>query len=220
MKALLRAAITACVAAIAVTGSASAAQIYLTGITEEGELSTIPHSPWSLLIEYTPAIAGISDIDAVIDSADFRINRGGTLYQWNSLESSSQNRIRVAFYKTSYTIGLRFNPAVLPSGTTTGLSQADVDLTIGGGNALAVREATEANINALTASSTVTSGDFLLDDAAPFVLASGTVKLYGPPLAVPEPTSVMLLSGLGLVAGRRVMARRRQKAAEKAEAAA
>lgn len=216
MKALLRAAFTFCVAAFAVTGSVSAAQIYLTGITEDA--SSIPNSPWTLLVTYTPNADGSLNSSAAITAADFKINRNGTIYQWNSLKSSSQNEVVVAFFKTAYDIGLRFNPSV---GSNTGTNQADVDLTIGGADAVAVREATQANIDALTASSTVTSGKLLLDgNISPFVLKSGRVYLYGPPLAVPEPASVMLLSGLGLVAGRRVLARRRQNAAAKAEAAA
>jgi hypothetical protein len=215
MKALLRAAITACVAAIAVTGSASAAQIYLYGTAEE-EVAPNVQSPWTLLVTYTPSTTYRADVTAAV----FQVTRFGTTYTWNSLESSTQNRIRISSFKNAYDLSIRFQgPSSTPIGSTTGQFQADVDITVGGGAVVALREATEANVNLLTSTGSLVGGKFLVDPDLPFD-TDGMLPLDGVPRPVPEPTSVMLLSGLGLVAGRRVMARRRQKAAEKAEAAA
>jgi len=216
MTRFLKAALAACVAVVSAAGSASAAQVYLTGTAKE-DISGVT-STWTLLVNYTPSTA----IMAPVTSADFRINRSGTIYQWNVLKSSSQNRIRIAGAQTAYDLGLRFQgPANAPAGATTGQFQSDVNLTVGGGTTLANQEATEANISLLTSTSTVLQGQFIVDTEAPFGTA-GVLPLDGTPTsAVPEPGSMLLLGGLGLVAGRRVMARRRQqKANAEAEAAA
>lgn len=206
----LKAAFTACVAVVAAAGSVSAAQVYLTGSAKE-DVSNVT-STWTLLVDYTPTTT--SDIIATVTSADFRINRSGTIYQWNVLKSSSQNRIRIAGAQTAYDLGLRFQgPANAPAGATTGINQADVNLTVGGGTTLANQEASEANISLLTSTSTVLQGQFILDTEPPFG-TNGLLTLDGTPAsAIPEPGSMLLLSGLGLVAGRRVMARRRQQKA-------
>lgn len=207
----LKAAFTACVAVVAAAGSVSAAQVYLTGTATE-DASNVT-STWTLLVHYTPTT--LPDIAAPITMADFRLNRGGTIYQWNMLTTSSQNRIRIAGALTAYDLGLRFQgPANAPAGATTGINQADVNLTVGGGTTLANQEASEANINLLTATSTVVQGQFIVDTESPFD-TYGVLTLDGTPAsAIPEPGSMLLLSGLGLVAGRRVMARRRQQKAK------
>ena len=206
----LKAAFTACVAVVAAAGSVSAAQVYLTGTAKE-DVSSVT-STWTLLVDYTPTTT--SGIIASVTSADFRINRSGTIYQWNVLKSSSQNRIRIAGAQTAYDLGLRFQgPANAPAGATTGINQADVNLTVGGGTTLANQEASEANISLLTSTSTVLQGQFIVDTEFPFS-TDGVLTLDGlPASAIPEPGSMLLLSGLGLVAGRRVMARRRQQKA-------
>jgi len=68
--------------------------------------------------------------------------------------------------------------------------------------------ATEANVDLLTASHGPFNGLLTLGTAGQLT----TVRLTGK--AVPEPASVFLLSGLGLVAGRRVWRRRQQQKSE------
>ncbi|MFM7058607.1 MAG: PEP-CTERM sorting domain-containing protein [Planctomycetota bacterium] len=207
---LLKVALAACVAVVAAAGPANAAQVYLSGTAKE-DVSSVTSS-WTLLVNYTPTT--LPAITAPITSADFRINRGGTIYQWNVLKPSSQNRIRIAGAQTAYDLSLRFQgPANAPAGSTTGQFQADVNLTVGGGTTLLNQEASEANIALLTSTSTVLQGKFLVDTEFPFS-TDGVLTLDGTPAsAIPEPGSMVLLSGLGLVAGRRVMARRRQQKA-------
>jgi hypothetical protein len=208
---LFKAALAACLAAVTAAGTADAAQVFFSGTAKE-DVSGV-ESNWTLLVEYSPTT--LPAIEAPVTSADFRINRGGTLYQWNVLKASSQNRIRIAGARTAYDLGLRFQgPANAPAGSTTGQFQADVNLTVGGGTTLANQEASEANIALLTSTSTVLQGQFLVDTESPFGTANVLTLDGTPATAIPEPGSIVLLSGLGLVAGRRVMARRRQQKAK------
>lgn len=221
----LKVALAACVAVVAAAGSASAEPIYvyLTGTVTEDDGAT---SAWSLKAFYAPVDpslpVGPTTIRAVITGADFSIFRSDKTYRWNTIRSNGLNEIRIAGSKTAYDLSVEFDGPALGT-TTTGASHADINsLTVGGGVLLASQLATEANISLLTSTSTVLNGKFRLAAQAPFnIAANSPLYLDGiPASAIPEPGSMLLLSGLGLVAGRRVMARRRQqKANAEAEAA-
>ena len=210
---LFKAALAACLAAVTAAGSADAAQVFFSGTATEAGLD-VPGvtSNWTLLVEYSPTT--LPSIAAPVTSADFRINSRGAFCQWNVLKVASQNKIRIAGARTSYDLTLVFeDPTTAPAGSTTGTYQADIWLNVGGGVTLANQEASEANIALLTSTSTVVQGRFIIDDEFPFDI-DGVLSLDGTPAtAIPEPGSIALLSGLGLVAGRRVIARRRQQKA-------
>ncbi|MFM7036369.1 MAG: PEP-CTERM sorting domain-containing protein [Planctomycetaceae bacterium] len=211
-----KAALAACVAVVAAAGPASAAVVYLSGSSEDNT-APLNVSAWTLSLDYTPS----TGTKAVVNSAVFSVNRAGTQYVWNTLKAPGE--IFVAASKTAYDVTLKFQGAAaitgpVPAGapTNVGFFQADIDtLTVGGGiPAVAARQATLANITYLTANATVLQGKFLAD---PFFRAGGGfLRLNGDPagITVPEPGSMLLLSGLGLVAGRRVIARRRQQKAK------
>ena len=220
MKALMRAALAACVAVVAAAGPANAAQVFLYGKAVEDSGSNVV-SDWTLAVTYTEVPPGGTDIAAPITAAVLTIDRLGTIYTWNTPKSDSLTRIRIAEGLTSYTLSVDFDGgASTPAGATTGTTRSELNMVIGGATPVGAQVATQANVDLLTSTATVINGTFRISPEAPF----NTFTLL--PLAgfasvpVPEPGSVMLLSGLGLVAGRRVIARRRQKKAEKAEAAA
>lgn len=214
MVKFLKAALAACVAVVAAAGSAQAAQVYLSGSAVDNNDSSLI-STWQLWVDYTPSTSDT----ATVTGALFKVNRSGVLFQWNSVEASG-NEIYMAGSKTAYDLTIRFAGAGATSGTpiNVGVNQADIDtLTVGGGlPPVSEQKATQANIEYLTTNATVLQGKFIAD---PFFNSSANgkfLRLNGDPagITVPEPGSMLLLSGLGLVAGRRVMARRRQQKAK------
>ena len=210
MVKFLKAALAACVAVVAAAGSASAGVIYLAGTATEDK-SPFVVSSWTLSVTYGSPLASPDDFLADVTGAEFRINRNGTLFVWDTLNSSSMNRVRISVDQKAYDLGVRFQgPAI---GTSTGNSQSDLDFKIRAPSAVAARVASEANIAFLTSTATTVEGYFDVDSQSPFD-TFGRLTLDGTPQAVPEPGSMLLLSGLGLVAGRRVMARRRQQKAK------
>lgn len=208
-----KAALAACVAVLAAAGPAQAAQVYLSGSAVDNNDNSIV-STWQLWVDYTPS----NTEQATVSGALFKVNRSGVLFQWNNVEATG-NEIYMAASKTAYDLTIRFSGAGATSGTpvNVGVNQADIDTLIVGGSLPAVseRKATQANIEYLTTNATVLQGKFIAD---PFFNNSANgrfLRLNGDPagITVPEPGSMLLLSGLGLVAGRRVMARRRQQKA-------
>jgi hypothetical protein len=206
----LKAALAACVAVVAAAGPASAGVVYLAGTAVEDQ-SPFVVSSWTLNVTYGLPLASPNDFRADVTAAEFRINRNGTLFVWDTLKTSSMNRIRISTDLKAYDLGVRFDgPA---NGTSTGGFQSDVDITVRAPAAVAARVASEANIAFLTSTATSVDGTFDVDLQSPFD-SFDRLTLDGIPQAVPEPGSMLLLSGLGLVAGRRVMARRRQQKAK------
>lgn len=218
---LLKATLAACVAVVAAAGSASAAQLYFHGTAKETRNAKV-ESTWTLKFDYHPESEGSGNIDALVGSANFEINREGVVYSWNAIKATPQSFIRVAEGKSAFTASIDLQgPAAVSSGTAmVGQYQAKVALTLKSLNTTPTQEATEANINTLIAGAYELEGHIAIDREAPFDTLSN-LPLKGIVQPVPEPGSMLLLSGLGLVAGRRVMARRRrQKANAETEAAA
>jgi len=215
-----KAPLTACVAVVAAAGPANAELLFFHGTAKETRNAKV-ESTWQLSFNYLPEAPGSGNIDAVVDAASFTINRQGVIYSWNAIKATPQSFIRVAEGLKAYTMSIDLQgPASASSGPAPGGSQSKIMLTLRSINTSPNQEATLANVSLLTAGGFELEGGFTLDDQTPFDTLSN-LPLTGIIQPVPEPGSMLLLSGLGLAAGRRVLARRRQqKAKAEAETAA
>lgn len=201
MVSMFRAAVVACAVAIAATGSASAAQLFITGKV------TAPTADYgkafSLLAVYTPS----GSASATLNSATLIVGN----QTWSSLLGGPSTAITVADTKKAFTIAGQF------AGSTpdnVGDIFASLSLNIASSTTVAVREATEANIDALFDTRTSGLGTLTLVSSGSTPFAGPILNLeLDPPPAVPEPGSMLVLGGLGLFVGRRMLARRQNKAA-------
>jgi len=201
MVSMFRAAVLACAVAIAATGSASAAQLFITGKVT-GPSADVGKT-FSLLAIYTPTSAA----SAVLNSATLIVDN----QTWATLLGGTSPAITVATTKNAFTIAGQFTGS---SPGNVGDIFTSLSLNITSSTPVAAREATEANIDALFADRTSGLGTLTL-------VSSGSSPFGGPilnleanlPPAVPEPGSLLVLGGLGLFVGRRMLARRQNKAA-------
>jgi len=200
MVSMFRAAVLACAVAIAATSSASAAQLFVTG---KVTAPTVDYGKtFSLLATYTPSTTA----SAVLNSATLVVGN----QTWSTLLGGTSPAITIASARNAFTIAGQFTGSS-PSNvgdifTSLSLNTAPTPV--------AARQATQANIDALFDARTSGLGTLTL-------VSSGSSPFGGPilnleanlPPAVPEPGSLLVLGGLGLFVGRRMLARRQNKAA-------
>lgn len=149
---------------------------------------------FSLTLAYT---AGASF--ASIDSATLII---GT-QKWGSLASGA-NQITIDASKTQMIIVANFAPST-PGNL--GSTVANLTFNVTGNSTVPSQVASEANINALFSSQKSASGTFLLIPFAP-PFSGPALTLAGDLYSVPEPTSGLFLSAIGIFAGCRYLRRR------------
>jgi len=200
MVSYLKAAVLACAVAIAASGSANAAQLLLTGKVI-GPVSDIGKT-FSLTANYTPSTSSA----AVINSATLVVGAE----TWTALLGGSSPAITIASAKNAFTIAGQFggsNPGDVGNIFTS------MSLTVTGPT-VALAQATQANIQTIFASRTSALGTLTIVGNVAGNFGGNSVALEGNlPSAVPEPGSLLVLGGLGLFVGRRMMVRRQNKAA-------
>lgn len=201
MVSYFKAALLACAVAIAASGSANAAQLLLTGKVI-GPVADIGKT-FSLTANYTPSTTSA----AVINSATLVVGA----QTWSSLLGGSGPAITIATAKNAFTIAGQF------SGSTPG-SVGDIftslSLNVTSATPVAAAQATQANIDAIFATRSSALGTLTLVGNTAGNFGGNVLNLEGNPLAaVPEPGSLLVLGGLGLFVGRRMMVRRQNKAA-------
>jgi len=201
MVSMFRAAVLACAVAIAATSSASAAQLFVTG---KVTAPTVDYGKtFSLLATYTPSTTA----SAVLNSATLVVGN----QTWSTLLGGTSPAITIASARNAFTIAGQFTGS---SPSNVGDIFTSLSLNITAPTPVAARQATQANIDALFGARTSGLGTLTL-------VSSGSTPFGGPilnleanlPPAVPEPGSLLVLGGLGLFVGRRMLARRQNKAA-------
>ena len=203
MVSYFKAAVLACAVAIAASGSANAAQLLLTGKVI-GPVADIGKT-FSLSVNYAPSATSA----AVINSATLVVGA----QTWSSLLGGiGQNpAITIASAKNAFTIAGQFG------GSTPG-NVGDIitslSLNVTSATPVAAQQATEDNINAIFASRSSALGTLTIVGNTAGNFGGNILNLEGSlPAAVPEPGSLLVLGGLGLFVGRRMMVRRQNKVA-------
>jgi hypothetical protein len=202
MTRMTRLALSLCLATM-FASQANAATVGFTGTTGAGSLGAFAAgTPVTLTLTYTPVGLG-GGLTAVVTAASLNI-QGFT--PWNSL--TGVNTISIVpngAGNDNLSVSLNFNPA-----GGLGTTVATLSMTFSGDEDLGLNpDATEANVGAIlfTASGgNPASGNFTFIGGG--IPGFGIAPLSGAAV-VPEPGSMMLLSGLGLVLGRRAWKRRR-----------
>ena len=196
MLKLLKVAMAVCVVSLFTPAASSAAPVNFVGTVTPGNAIFAPGTPMSLSLMYTPAVG----LSAVVTSAVLSIGA----QTWSTLVGANTVSITTnGAAADDLSISLNFGPST-PGGF--GSTAAGFTMTIFGNVDLgAAPDATEANINTIAAFGNPGSGALGLVGGVP-----GGFQLVGfSGSAVPEPGSIVLLSGLGLVFGRGAWKRRK-----------
>jgi hypothetical protein len=198
MVSYFKAAVLACAVAIAASGSANAAQLMLTG-NVIGPAADIGKT-FSLNATYTPSVTSTAVLNAVTLVVGNQT--------WSALLGGSNPAITIANAKNAFTIAAQFSGST-PSNV--GDIFASLSLNVNG-NTVAAQQATEANINAIFDSRTSALGTLTIVSSGASPFGGNVLNLEGNLSSVPEPGSLLVLGGLGLFVGRRMMVRRQNKA--------
>jgi len=198
------------------TASVSAEQIYFRGTASAtGTNSNLFNGRlWTMLVTYTPAVSGPASITAAslfFYSNDATNHKNET---FNLIPPVNTNNTIVVTQTAganndTLTLDPEFGPSELGRGTSGALI---TNLVVTGTKDVSNTNGTAANIAALGAIGNTVAGTFqiLPNLANPTSLLPTSITLNGN-VAVPEPGSIALLSGLGLVVGRRLLKRRAKK---------
>jgi hypothetical protein len=196
------------------TASASAEQIYFRGTASaSGTGSQLFNGRlWTMLVTYTPAASGPATITAATlfwysnDATDHKNESFNLIAPANVAGNQIDVNQNAGANNDSLTFQTEFGPSELGRGTTSAFMD---NLVVTGQTDVANTNGTLANITALGKVGNSVAGTFRI---APRPGGSGSlqVNLTGF-TAVPEPGSIALLSGLGLVVGRRLLKRRAKK---------
>ena len=195
------------------TASASAEQIYFRGTASAtGTNSNLFNGRlWTLLVTYTPAVSGPASITA---ASLFFYSNDATNHKNETFNliapSTVSNSIVVTQTGGTNNDTLTLDPEFGPSELGRGTQAAYItNLVVTGTTDVSNTNGTAANIAALSAFGNTVGGTLQV-----FPSLSGgfttNITLNGN-VAVPEPGSIALLSGLGLVVGRRLLKRRAKK---------
>jgi len=173
----------------------------LAGTTKADSTAPYNGKAWSLNLVYTPnlasAAATITAATLTIDSVNFLLNTGGAADTVEVTPDTGPNDDR-----------LFINADFLPSGSLGTNVAVLINLVVQGTVDVSPAIASDANIGALSlAGNAVTSGTFVLNPS-PSVGSTSLINFTGT-VQAPEPGSFALLAGLGLVAGRRFLKRRK-----------
>jgi len=199
MVSYFKAAVLACAVAIAASGSANAAQLMLTG-NVIGPAADIGKT-FSLNATYTPSVTSAAVLNAVTLVVGNQT--------WSALLGGSNPAITIANAKSAFTIAAQFSGGSTPS--SVGDIFASLSLNVNG-NTVAAQQATEANINAIFDSRISALGTLTIVSSGASPFGGNVLNLEGNLSSVPEPGSLLVLGGLGLFVGRRMMVRRQNKA--------
>lgn len=203
MVSYFKAAVLACAVAIAASGSANAAQLLLTGKVI-GPLADVGKT-FSLTATYTASTTST----AVINSATLVVGA----QTWSTLLGGiGQNpAITIASAKNAFTIAGQFGGS---SPGSVGDIFTSLSLNVTTATPVAAAQATATNIDAILSTRSSALGTLTIVSTSSSTGFGGNVlNLEGDPLsAVPEPGSLLVLGGLGLFVGRRMMVRRQNKA--------
>lgn len=204
-------------AVLGLAASVSAEQVYFRGtattFAAQDPAGLFNNRLWTLLLTYTPNNSGPATVTAASlffysnDATDhkneaFSLIAASNVAQGNVIEVQ-QN---AGSNNDGLKIGTEFGPSELGRGA---ISAYYDNLVITGGSDVSNTNGTVANIQQLAAIGNSVSGTFRLSPR-PSGTSSLQVNLTGF-AAVPEPSTVALLSGVGLVIGRRVWKRRSAK---------
>ena len=199
MLRLLKAAIAVCVVSSLTAATASAAPVNFVGTVSPGNALFAAGTAMSLALDFTPAVG----LTALVNTATLTI---GT-QSWSTLIGGAGDVVSIVTNGVGpddLAVNLSFGPSA-PGGF--GTITAALGLTINSGVDLgAAPDASAVNIATLAAFGNPGGGSLVLQGGVPglvFTNFSGT--------AVPEPGSIALLSGLGLVFGRGAWRRRKAK---------
>jgi hypothetical protein len=197
------------------TASVSAEQIYFRGTAAATGIGSEFYNgrAWTMLVTYTPAVFGPAAVTAATlffysnDATDhknesFNLIPAGANVAANEI-GVTQN---AGANNDSLTIQMEFGPSELGRGTASAFMD---NLVVTGQTDVGNTNGTVANITALGAIGNSVAGTFRVSPR-PGGPGSLQVNLTGFS-AVPEPGSIALLSGLGLVVGRRLLKRRAKK---------
>ena len=197
------------------TASVSAEQIYFRGTASASGTGSQFYNGrlWTMLVTYTPAVSGPATVTAATlfwysnDATDHRNESFNLVAPANVANNEIAVNQNAGSNNDGLTIQTEFGPSELGRGTTAAFMD---NLVVTGQKDVANTNGTVANITALGAIGNSVAGTFRVAPRPGTAGGSLQVNLTGF-VAVPEPGSIALLSGLGLVVGRRLLKRRAKK---------
>jgi len=205
-------------AVLGLAASVSAEQVYFRGTatTTSGQdpAGLFNNRLWTLLLTYTPNNSGPATVTAasLFFYSNDATNHKNETFSLIAASNVAQGNVIEVQQKTganndALQIGTEFGASELGRGAT--FAYYD-NLVVTGTSDVSSTNGTAANIQQLAALGNSLSGTFRLSPRPSTGSGSLQVNLTGF-AAVPEPSTVALLSGLGLVIGRRVWKRRSAK---------
>ena len=205
MKNLFKAGLMVALAVISTATSSQAAvlnSLRFEGTTTAASSAPLASMAWSLFLTYVPnptgAVAGISAATLKIGTETFVMNTfSGPKIIVTPVAGSNNDKLDIQAF---------FNNSV--PGTVGNGGFAYLNLTVSGTSDIVGSAASDANIQALGGTiRTPVSGTFDFGPSSPPYL----VAYLNGSVPAPEPGSIALLSGLGLIVGRRMLKRRGAK---------
>jgi hypothetical protein len=199
MKNLFKAGLMVALAVISTATSSQAGVLGFTGTTTSGSSAPLNSKAWSLALTYTENLSGsaaaITAATLTIGTETFLLNTGFGTPQIVVTPVTGANNDQLgitAFFSNS-----------TPGGVGNG-GFSFLNLIVNGTADITGLAASDANIQALGAkiATPVTGG---------FAFGTGLNATLNGSVPAPEPGSIALLSGLGLIVGRRMLKRRAAK---------